>query len=94
MPIHLKNKPAITLGAERSGTTLLMAMIGCHPRITVPEVAWCYPRFRPYLHACGNLGREENFRAPAAEMVRGPKTPFRGRPANPCRDENAIQSVF
>src|SRR5262245_43114149 len=38
MPMILKEKPIFMLGAERSGTTLVMAMLGCHPRIAVPEV--------------------------------------------------------
>lgn len=83
MPIHLKNKPVIMLGAERSGTTLLMAMLGCHPRIAVPEVVWYYPRFRPYLHTYGDLGQDQNFRTLASEMVFGLKTPFWGMKVNP-----------
>ena len=47
------------IGAERSGTTLVMAMLGCHPRIAVPEVVWYYPRFRPYLHTYGDLSKEQ-----------------------------------
>ncbi len=34
------------IGAERSGTTLVVAMLGCHPWIAVSEVVWYYPRFR------------------------------------------------
>jgi Sulfotransferase family len=83
MSITLKERPVIMIGAERSGTTLLMAMIGCHPRIAVPEVVWYYPRFRPYLHTYGDLGREANFRTLAAEMVFGLKTPFWGMQVNP-----------
>ena len=71
------------LGAERSGTTLLMAMVGCHPRIAVPEVVWYYPRFRPYLYTYGDLTRAENFRTLASEMIFGLKTPFWGMRVNP-----------
>lgn len=49
MPITLAESLIFIVGQERSGTTLLMAMLGCHPRIAVPEVAWWYPRFRPYF---------------------------------------------
>lgn len=83
MAIRLTEKPVFMLGAERSGTTLLMAMVGCHPRIAVPEVVWYYPRFRPYLHTYGDLAREENFRTLAAEMIFGLKTPFWGMRVNP-----------
>ena len=62
MPVSSKERPVIMIGAERSGTTLVMAMLGCHPRIAVPEVVWYYPRFRPYLHTYGNLAKNENFR--------------------------------
>ena len=49
MPIRLKERPIFMIGAERSGTTLVMALLGCHSRIAVPEVVWYYPRFYPYL---------------------------------------------
>ena len=38
MPIRLKERPIFMIGAERSGTTLVMALLGCHSRISVPEV--------------------------------------------------------
>lgn len=83
MPITLKERPVMMIGAERSGTTLVMAMLGCHPRIAVPEVVWYYPRFRPYLFTYGDLAKPENFRALAEEMVFGLKTPFWGMKVNP-----------
>jgi len=76
MSIVLKEKPIIMIGAERSGTTLVMAMLGNHPRIAVPEVVWYYSRFRPYLHTYGDLSKDENFRTLASEMVHGLKTPY------------------
>ncbi|MDR0673751.1 MAG: sulfotransferase [Zoogloeaceae bacterium] len=84
MSIKSKERPIFVLGAERSGTTLLMAMLGQHKRISVPEVVWYYPRFRPYLHTYGDLSRPENFRTLAEEMVFGLKTPFWGMPVNPA----------
>ncbi len=83
MAIVLKEKPIIMIGAERSGTTLVMAMLGCHPRIAVPEVVWYYSRFRPYLYTYGDLNNDENFRTLAEEMVFGLKTPFWGMKVNP-----------
>jgi hypothetical protein len=83
MAIQLEERPVFMLGAERSGTTLIMAMIGCHPRIAVPEVVWYYPRFRPYVHTYGDLRKDENFRTLIAEMAFGLKTPFWGMPVNP-----------
>jgi hypothetical protein len=82
MSINLKERPIIMIGAERSGTTLVMAMVGCHPRIAVPEVVWYYSRFRPYLHTFGDLSKDENFRTLASEMVLGLKTPFWGMKVN------------
>ncbi len=79
----MKEKPIIMIGAERSGTTLVMAMLGCHPRIAVPEVVWYYSRFRPYLYTYGDLSKDENFRTLAEEMVFGLKTPFWGMKVNP-----------
>jgi hypothetical protein len=75
--------PFFIIGSERSGTTLLMIMLGLHPRLAVPEVTWWYPRFRPYLHTYGDLDRAESFRALVDEMVWGLKTPFFGLPVNP-----------
>ena len=83
MAIELKEKPIFMIGAERSGTTLIMAMVGCHPRIAVPEVIWYYSRFRAYLFTYGDLNNEENFRALAEEMIFGLKTPFWGMKVNP-----------
>lgn len=84
MSLLLKERPVFVLGAERSGTTLLMAMLGFHQRIAVPEVVWYYPRFRPYLHTYGDLNVPANFRTLASEMVFGLKTPFWGLPVNPA----------
>lgn len=84
MAIVLKERPIFMIGSERSGTTLLMAMVGAHPRISVPEVAWYYPRFRPYLFTYGDLNQDINFHTLAEEMVFGLKTPFWGMPANPA----------
>ncbi|HVT07261.1 MAG TPA: sulfotransferase [Polyangia bacterium] len=75
--------PFFIVGSERSGTTLLMAMLGCHPRLAVPEVCWWYPRFRRHLHTYGDLRRPANLRVLAEEMVFGLKTPFWGMPVNP-----------
>lgn len=83
MPITLEHRPIFVIGAERSGTTLLMAMLGCHPRLAVPEVAWLYPRFRPYLFTYGDLSDTRNLRVLIEEMIFGLKTPFWGMKVNP-----------
>ena len=83
MPLNLQERPIFMIGAERSGTTLVMALLGCHSRIAVPEVVWYYPRFYPYLHTYGDLSVEANFRTLAQEMVFGLKTPFWGMKVNP-----------
>jgi sulfotransferase family protein len=77
------NSPFFIVGNERSGTTLLMAILGHHSRLAVPEVAWYYPRFRAYLHTYGDLDRAENFRNLVSEMIFGLKTPFFGLDLNP-----------
>ncbi|MHB1749935.1 MAG: sulfotransferase family protein, partial [Acidithiobacillus sp.] len=82
MSIMLDNRPIFVMGAERSGTTLLMAMLGCHPHIAVPEVAWLYPRFRPYVFSYGDLTSDANIRTLAEEMIFGLKTPFWGMKVN------------
>ncbi|GDY14402.1 hypothetical protein LBMAG53_32800 [Planctomycetota bacterium] len=75
--------PIFIVGSERSGTTLLMALLGHHPRIAVPEVTWYYPRFHAFLHTYGDLSQPEHFRTLVSEMVFGLKTPFFGLPWNP-----------
>lgn len=83
MALALKERPIFVIGAERSGTTLLMTMLGCHPRIAVPEVAWFYPRFRPYLHTYGDLSHADNMKILLEEMIFGLKTPFWDMKVNP-----------
>ena len=61
MPVTLEERPVFIIGSERSGTTLILAILACHPRIAVPEVTWYYPRFRPYLHTFGDLSDPKNF---------------------------------
>lgn len=83
MALRLKERPIFMIGAERSGTTLVMALLGSHSRIAVPEVVWYYPRFYPYLHTYGDLSNEKNLRVLAEEMIFGLKTPFWGMKINP-----------
>jgi hypothetical protein len=91
MAITLDERPIFIIGSERSGTTLVLAILACHPRIAVPEVTWYYPRFRPYLHTYGDLGIIENFNALAHEMAYGLRVPFWRLPdANPATFGNEI----
>ncbi|KJS01616.1 MAG: protein-tyrosine sulfotransferase [Peptococcaceae bacterium BRH_c4a] len=83
MAIVLKEKPIFVIGAERSGTTLLMVMLGAHPRIGVPEVGWLFPRFYPFLHTYGDLNKEENLRTLADEMLFGLNRHLWGMDLNP-----------
>ncbi len=76
MALKLKERPIFIIGSERSGTTLVLAILACHPRIAVPEVTWYYPRFRPYIHTYGDLSKDENFSVLANEMAYGLRVPF------------------
>src|ERR1700712_1531254 len=76
--------PFFIVGNERSGTTLLMVMLGNHPRLAVPEVTWFYPRFRAYLHTYGDLTQPQAFRTLVSEMIFGLKTQLLGLPLNPA----------
>ena len=76
--------PFFIVGSERSGTTLLMAILGHHSRLAVPEVAWYYPRFRAFLHTYGDLTDGARFRTLVSEMIFGLKTPFFGLDVNPA----------
>ena len=69
MAVTLDRRPIIVTGSERSGTTLIMTILGCHPEIAVPEVTWYYPRFRPYLFTYGDLSQPENFQTLVTEMA-------------------------
>ncbi len=85
MAVTLDERPIFIIGSERSGTTLVLAILSCHPRIAVPEVTWYYPRFRSYLHTYGDLGEIENFKTLAHEMAHGLRVPFWRMPdANPA----------
>jgi hypothetical protein len=76
--------PFFIIGSERSGTTLLMVMLGNHRRLAVPEVTWFYPRFRAYLHTYGALSEPQAFRTLVSEMIFGLKTPLLGLPLSPA----------
>ena len=85
MAISLDERPIFIIGSERSGPTLVLAILACHPRIAVPEVTWYYPRFRSYFHTYGELGKIENFNTLAHEMAYGLRVPFWRMPdANPA----------
>lgn len=84
MAINLDQRPVFVTGSERSGTTLIMTILGCHPRIAVPEVTWYYPRFRPYLFTYGALSDDRNFDTLAGEMAYGLRKPFFGMEINPA----------
>jgi hypothetical protein len=76
--------PFFIVGSERSGTTLLMAILGHHSHLAVPEVTWYYPRFRAFLDTYGDLSQPANFRTLLSEMIFGLKTPFFGLGLNPA----------
>ena len=84
MAITLDEAPIFVIGSERSGTTLFMTLIGSHPRIAVPEVAWYYPRFRAYDFTFGDLSDEKNLAVLCDEMAYGLKTPFWDMKVNPA----------
>lgn len=82
-PVILKERPVFVIGYERSGTTLLMAMLACHPRIAVPEVGWLFPRIYPWRYTYGDLSVDGNVRIMAAEMLFGLNQPLWGMSLNP-----------
>jgi hypothetical protein len=91
MSVTLDERPVFIIGSERSGTTLVLAILACHPRIAVPEVTWYYPRFRPYLHTYGDLGDLANFNTLAHEMAYGLHVPlWNMTDANPATFGNEI----
>jgi len=96
MAVTLDERPVFIIGSERSGTTLVLAILACHPRIAVPEVTWYYPRFRPYLHTYGDLADSRNFTTLAHEMAYGLRVPMWRMPdANPATfgDEIAARAA-
>lgn len=93
MTIELKERPIFIIGYERSGTTLLMAMVGCHPRIAIPEVGWLFPRIYPWRYTYGDLSINSNFRIMAAEMLFGLNQPLWGMSLNPMTAVDEIISL-
>jgi hypothetical protein len=83
MAIELKERPIFVIGYERSGTTLLMAMLGCHPKLAFPEVGWLFPRIYPWRYTYGDLSVERHFRTLAGEMLFGLNQPLWGMSLNP-----------
>ncbi|OQX04872.1 MAG: sulfotransferase family protein, partial [Desulfobulbaceae bacterium A2] len=73
-------------------TTLLMAMLGCHPRIAMPEVGWLFPRIYPWRHTYGDLASDGNFRTLAAEMLFGLNQPLWGMRLNPMTAVDEIMA--
>jgi hypothetical protein len=91
MAVTLNERPVFIIGSERSGTTLILAILACHPRIAVPEVTWYYPRFRPYLHTYGDLANETNFKTLVHEMANGLRVPYwRMSDINPASFDDEI----
>lgn len=93
MAIELKERPIFIIGYERSGTTLIMAMLGCHPRISIPEVGWLFPRIYPWRHTYGDLTIDSNFRTLAGEMLFGLNQPLWGMSLNPMTAVDEIVSL-
>jgi hypothetical protein len=93
MAITLQERPIFVIGYERSGTTLLMAMLGCHPRIAMPEVGWLFPRIYPWRHTYGDLSADGNFRTLAADMLFGLNQPFWGMHMNPMTAVDEIVAL-
>lgn len=78
------DRPIFVVGYERSGTTLLMLMLGNHPKLAFPEVGWLFPRIYPWRHTYGDLSIDANFRTMAAEMLFGLNKPLWGMDLNPA----------
>lgn len=93
MSIVLKERPIFIVGHERSGTTLLMALLGNHPRIGIPEVGWLFPRIYPWRHTYGDLAIDANFRTMADEMLFGLNQPLWGMKLNPMTAVDEIISL-
>ena len=91
MAIELQERPIFVIGYERSGTTLLMAMLGCHPRLGFPEVGWLFPRIYPWRHTYGDLSVDKNFRILIDEMLFGLNQPLWGMNMNPA---TAVDEIF
>ncbi len=84
------DKPIFIVGYERSGTTLLMALLGNHSRLSFPEVGWMFPRIYPWRHTYGDLSEDSNFRTMADEMLFGLNQPLWGMNINPATAVNEI----
>lgn len=93
MPIVLEERPIFIIGHERSGTTLLMVLLGCHPRIGIPEVGWLFPRIYPWRHTYGDLSIDANFRTLVDEMLFGLNQPLWGMSLNPMTAVDEIISL-
>lgn len=84
------DRPIFIVGYERSGTTLMMALLGNHPQLAFPEVGWLFPRIYPWRHTYGDLTLDANFRTLADEMLFGLNQPLWGMGLNPA---NAVSEI-
>jgi len=78
------DRPIFIIGYERSGTTLLMLLLGNHPELAIPEVGWLFPRIYPWRYTYGDLSSDANFRTLASEMLFGLNKPLWGMALNPA----------
>lgn len=93
MPITPEERPIFIIGYERSGTTLLMAMLGCHPRIAIPEVGWLFPRIYPWRHTYGDLSQGKNLKTLAEEMLFGLNEPLWGMQLIPAAAVDTLMAM-
>lgn len=93
MSVMLEERPIFIIGHERSGTTLLMVLLGSHPRIGIPEVGWLFPRIYPWRHTYGDIDIESNFRTMVDEMLFGLNQPLWGMKMNPLTAMDEIISL-
>jgi hypothetical protein len=54
--------PIFVVGHQRSGTTLLQALLGSHPNIASPPETYFVSRIADLADCYGNLGDDENLR--------------------------------
>ena len=70
--VQERNTPLFVVGFQRSGTTLLQALLGAHPRIAAPPETYFVGRVYDHADYFGDLSDDANLEAALHELLNPP----------------------
>jgi hypothetical protein len=72
---HRPERPIFVVGFQRSGTTLLQALLGAHPRIAAPPEVHFFQRIHALATVWGDLSEDASLRR-VVEALLNPPVPL------------------